>query len=471
MTISLSETPSDTTHDAAFAPARLDTDERAPEGILEIMLSSPLTQDGPGCEAENGRPRPSDGSVATLGLWSTLKRHLGLHGRKPLMGVHSADEFRAIMVRERSAADRHGHSFSVVAFSAVGADIPADRAERLADLLIDRIRLTDEAGWFDAHRIGALLSYTSADGARRLAKDVCRRLGIEPSSTCYEVYIYPSEEHPTRGPGTNGQSQSPLASPPPRDVADNDTDLDQPALPATLWGGAEPAPGVDSLTLSSRLESAVQLPRPAQPLEPLFAQPLPLWKRTIDITGSSVAIILLSPVMLAAASAVKLTTPGPIFFKQLRSGWRARPFMCFKFRSMVADADQRKHELMEHNHRTGPVFKMVDDPRITRVGKFIRKWSIDELPQLFNVLKGDMSLVGPRPPTLDEVEEYRLWHDRRLEVTPGITCLWQITARHDKCFERWVRLDLEYARRRSFWFDLQILLRTLPAVISRRGAC
>jgi lipopolysaccharide/colanic/teichoic acid biosynthesis glycosyltransferase len=138
---------------------------------------------------------------------------------------------------------------------------------------------------------------------------------------------------------------------------------------------------------------------------------------------------------------------------------------------MVADADQRKHELMEHNHRTGPVFKMVDDPRITRVGKFLRKWSIDELPQLFNVLKGDMSLVGPRPPTLDEVQEYKLWHDRRLEVTPGITCLWQITARHDKCFERWVRLDLEYARRRSLWLDLQILFKTVPAVLSKKGAC
>ena len=114
---------------------------------------------------------------------------------------------------------------------------------------------------------------------------------------------------------------------------------------------------------------------------------------------------------------------------------------------------------------------MTDDPRITPVGRFIRKWSIDELPQLFNVLKGDMSLVGPRPPTLDEVDEYKLWQDRRLEITPGITCLWQIYARHDKCFERWVRLDLEYARRRSFLLDLQILLKTLPAVLSHRGAC
>ena len=164
------------------------------------MSSSPLTSHGPGGEAENGRPRPSDRSVAPSGLWSTLKRRLSFHRPKPLLGIHSAAEFRAILIRERSAADRHGHSFSVVAFNAIGADIPADRPGRLADILIGRIRLTDEAGWFDDHRIGVLLSYTSADGAHRLAEDVCRRMGVEASSSCYEVFIYPSEEHPTRCP-------------------------------------------------------------------------------------------------------------------------------------------------------------------------------------------------------------------------------------------------------------------------------
>jgi lipopolysaccharide/colanic/teichoic acid biosynthesis glycosyltransferase len=137
---------------------------------------------------------------------------------------------------------------------------------------------------------------------------------------------------------------------------------------------------------------------------------------------------------------------------------------------MVVDAERHKRELARFNERTGPVFKMTNDPRVTPIGKFIRKWSLDELPQFFNVLKGDMSLVGPRPPTLDEVEEYEIWQGRRLEVKPGITCLWQVTARQDRDFERWVRLDIEYERRQSFLFDLKILFMTPFAVISRKGA-
>ena len=137
---------------------------------------------------------------------------------------------------------------------------------------------------------------------------------------------------------------------------------------------------------------------------------------------------------------------------------------------MVFGAEHKIKELMKYNYRTGPVFKMKDDPRITRVGSFIRNWSIDELPQFFNVLLGDMSMVGPRPPTIDEVPQYDRWHKRRLDIIPGITCIWQAYARQNKCFENWVRLDIEYARKYSLLMDMKILFKTIHTVLSRQGA-
>ena len=201
-----------------------------------------------------------------------------------------------------------------------------------------------------------------------------------------------------------------------------------------------------------------------------FCKEIPKWKRGMDIFGSILAIILFSPIMVVAAIAVKLDSKGGIIFRQKRAGLGEKPFYCYKFRSMYEDSDKMKEKLLTYNERTGPVFKMTDDPRITRVGRVIRKWSIDEMPQFFNVLKGDMSLVGPRPPIVDEVTQYRRWQGRRLEVKPGITCLWQIYERHNSSFENWVRLDIEYARNHSFMLDVKILLQTLPAVLSRRGA-
>ena len=205
-------------------------------------------------------------------------------------------------------------------------------------------------------------------------------------------------------------------------------------------------------------------------LEQIFVRRIPFWKRAMDIVGAIVGLIIFSPLMLTVAIAIKLTSKGPVIFKQKRAGLGGKPFTFYKFRSMVLDAENKKKGLMKFNFRTGPVFKMTDDPRITSVGKFIRKWSFDELPQFYNVLKGDMSLVGPRPPTLDEVPQYDNWQNRRLEVKPGITCLWQISARHKSDFDNWVRLDIEYVRKQSLLLDLKILILTLPAVLSRKGA-
>ena len=194
-------------------------------------------------------------------------------------------------------------------------------------------------------------------------------------------------------------------------------------------------------------------------------------KRALDIFGSTIGLIALSPVLLLLALAVKLTSRGPILFVQQRCGLGGQPFRFYKYRTMVKDADGRKSDLEHLNEMRGPVFKIRRDPRITVLGRLLRKLSLDELPQLWNVLRGDMSLVGPRPPTPDEVERYTPRQVQRLSVMPGITGLWQVSGRNDIAdFERWIDLDLEYAHRWSLWLDLRILAKTAVVVVLLRGA-
>jgi exopolysaccharide biosynthesis polyprenyl glycosylphosphotransferase len=193
-------------------------------------------------------------------------------------------------------------------------------------------------------------------------------------------------------------------------------------------------------------------------------------KRVLDITVSLIALVLLSPVLFAIAIAVKLDSPGPILYTSERIGKKARVFRCIKFRTMVKDADRRRAEILHMNEREGIIFKMTNDPRITRVGRILRKYSLDELPQFFNVLLGDMSVVGPRPPIASEVRQYNLSHLRRLDVTPGITGLWQVQARQDPSFDSYISLDVAYIENWSVWLDVKIILRTIGVVFAGTGS-
>jgi exopolysaccharide biosynthesis polyprenyl glycosylphosphotransferase len=194
-----------------------------------------------------------------------------------------------------------------------------------------------------------------------------------------------------------------------------------------------------------------------------------LLKRWLDVVLSILALILLSPVMLAVAIVVKLDSHGPILYFSERIGKKGRVFRCTKFRTMVLDADKRRADVMHMNERDGVLFKISNDPRITNVGRFLRKYSLDELPQFFNVLRGDMSIVGPRPPLASEVREYKLSHLRRLDVTPGITGLWQVQARQDPSFDSYISLDVTYIENWSIWLDLKILARTVGVVLAGTG--
>jgi len=288
----------------------------------------------------------------------------------------------------------------------------------VAEYLSSRIRLTDELGWLDKDQLCVVLSATSSGGAWKMAETI-QKDRDQAALLEYTVYFYPSHE-----------------------TLSLDTD---PTVQASEHRD-------DALTA---------------PMESLFAQPTRGWKRCLDVAGAVVAIILLSPILLVTAISVRLTSRGPILFSQWRSGRGGMPFRMYKFRSMCVDAEKKKRELLEQNEQDGPAFKIRDDPRVTWVGRILRRTSVDEFPQLWNVLKGDMSLVGPRPLPCDETANCRTWHRRRVDVAPGMTCIWQLHGRSKVSFDDWVRMDISYIRKLSLLQDMKLLVGTLPVLLWR----
>ncbi|ABK60595.1 sugar transferase [Clostridium novyi] len=193
-------------------------------------------------------------------------------------------------------------------------------------------------------------------------------------------------------------------------------------------------------------------------------------KKIIDIVGSLCGIVILSPIMIITAIAIKLDSKGPVFFSQERVGKNGKIFKMYKFRSMIINAEEVLYKLKEKNEMSGPMFKMKDDPRVTRVGKFIRKTSIDELPQLINILKGEMSLVGPRPNLPSEVEQFSDYQRLKLLAKPGLTCYWQVSGRNNIDFEEWMELDIKYIKERSTWVDIKLIFKTVGVLLGDENA-
>ena len=219
------------------------------------------------------------------------------------------------------------------------------------------------------------------------------------------------------------------------------------------------------------MENSLRKLREDERIQPKEGPIYLFFKRAMDIIGSLCGIILLSPLLIIVALAIKIEDPkGSIFFSQQRCGKDNKLFPMYKFRSMVSNAEELLEDLMEHNEMDGPVFKIKEDPRITRVGKFIRKTSIDELPQLFNILRGDMSIVGPRPAIPHEVAEYSDYHKQRLLVKPGLTCIWQVSGRNSIGFEEWMEMDLEYIEKRNLWMDTKLIFKTVGVLFGDENA-
>ncbi len=375
--------------------------------------------------------------------------------------IYDEKEFREIIGRERDRVDRHNGKFSLVSFGVRTLHRKENISEPLIRVLLARkLRSIDYAGRCCSGHISVMLHNADSKGAMCYVRNICHLYGNEANPIEFSIFTYPDESK------NKGDGGIPECFPSDFPLIGSKKDFERKSFCAKNIQ--------EELSRISPPASTGMLKDNSSPrwgFRNIFVKKMSVWKRIFDIVGSAVCVFIFSPIMLLLALIIKLSSTGPIIFKQKRAGICGRPFTFYKFRSMIINAEEKKKELLSHNLRTGPVFKMSNDPRVTFVGKFIRKWSLDELPQFFNVLKGDMSLVGPRPPTLDEVPEYDEWHKRRLDIKPGITCIWQVYARHNKSFENWVRLDIDYARSQSLLLDLKILFKTIPAVISRKGAC
>jgi exopolysaccharide biosynthesis polyprenyl glycosylphosphotransferase len=347
--------------------------------------------------------------------------------------------FRDFLVREQKRAERFSEPFVLLL---VGIDDPASSAGRVwkaaTAALIASSRETDVVGWVTKGRVLGLVLTEINASEEAIARDVEARVRQELANRL------------------DARTQAGLAIRLHFNVRTSAT-----SGPEGLWP-ADPMLFDAPEARRSQLRDAL--------------------KRAVDILGSGALLTLLSPVFLVIAALIKLKSPGPVFFRQVRVGEKAKPFTMLKFRSMHANADSKVHQQyvtqfiksggQSSESGRGDVFKLTNDPRITPLGRFLRKTSLDELPQLWNVLRGDMSLVGPRPPLFYETEQYQSWHWRRvLDAKPGVTGLWQVAGRSRTTFDGMVRLDLRYVRTRSLWTDIKILLATPAAVITGKGAC
>ena len=344
-----------------------------------------------------------------------LSRKKAIRSRRLL----DESDFRFEVERERIRADRSRLTLAILVI-----ELPPDRSTIrdfafLSKVLLRRLRITDTAGHLSDGRIAVLLPDTSKSGAWKVASDVCDVYPPGNDRPNCEVYVYPDE---SAAPPDDSQQRNkePVGS-----------------------RGAE--------------------------LEGLFAYPTPMVKRALDVLGACLGLVVTAPLLMLLAALIKFTSPGPVFFSQLREGHGGRRFHIYKLRTMRADAPHLLAALRAHSEQDGPAFKMSRDPRTTWIGRLLRKSSLDDLPQFWNVLLGDMSLVGPRPLDVSESLQCAPWQRRRLAVVPGLTCIWQVRGRSTVTFEEWMRMDLEYLRHRSFSYDLRLLLSTIPSLVLQRG--
>ena len=402
------------------------------ETVAEPTVESPVNRRLPRLSA---RPVARRAPAARR---TRASRPSGCDRRLHQAHVMSEEIFRSVLLRERRRADRFNQPFLLFL---VGVDKQADaELPALPAAVVDALgavtRDTDVLGWFKGQAVLGLivpeLGASGVDLAREVEARILKELALRLDADARRQISVGLHAH----------------------------------MPATDAAEAG-LPSVEPIVSSLR-------PVEEQSWRELF-------KRVLDVCGSGALLLILSPLFLVIAALVRLKSPGPVFFRQVRIGRRAQPFTMLKFRTMHANNDSAIHQqyvswFIQSSGKTqtadGTTFKLANDPRITPVGGLLRKTSLDELPQLWNVFVGDMSLVGPRPPLAYEVEQYKPWHCRRvLEAKPGITGLWQVTGRSRTTFDEMVRLDLRYAKSHSLWTDIKILLATPRAVISGKGAC
>ncbi len=388
-----------------------------------------MTQD----TTEKGTPRHASG-VRKLHN-SVLARRNAVHGDFLL----NDEDFRFVADCERMRVDRNGSVLSLLLVRLQYQN--PDDLSFFARILEGRIRITDTPGLLADGRVAVLLPDTKAAGAWKVAEDVSEVYPPGPGRPECDVLEYPNADR--------GRAH------------DQDDSFDSQNGFGSTEEGSEAS--------SDNVGSGRPADKPAPTNEFFFARKMPLWKRVLDVVGGTVGLVASLPILAVAAVAVKASSRGPAFFRQQREGHGGESFTMWKLRTMQVDAEAKKPELRRFSQQDGPAFKMRKDPRTTSVGKFLRWSSIDELPQFWNVIKGDMSLVGPRPLPVDESIACQNWQRRRLQVTPGMTCTWQVCERGNVSFDEWVRMDLRYVKDHSLWEDLRLLLLTLPSLLMQKG--
>ena len=334
-------------------------------------------------------------------------------------------EFQRALAKERSRVERDGNCFGFIILRLQNLNDVRRQSVQLAKLLHRRLRDSDEKGHLGVGRIGVMLPSTGSVASEYVLEDLLRLARLQGLAIEGEAFVYPDQESP-------------------KENSNSDT-------------GAE----------AGSLEEVVESKISSAPLAVMIPA-YPSWKRALDITGASIGLLVSSPILLLMAGLIKLTSGGPVIFKQRRTGYLGEKFEIYKLRTMVCNAEELKAALQALNERDGPAFKMKRDPRITTIGRFLRATGLDELPQLLNVLRGEMSLVGPRPLPIDEAAECNSWQRRRMEVKPGITCFWQIAKSRQISFVDWMRLDLQYARSASFKLDIKLITKTFASVFLGR---
>lgn len=389
---------------------------------------------------------------ATLSKWLAPK----MPGSENLL---SEPAFRKVLAKERHRCDRYGIQFGLLLFEANqdSHDSSDKQYAQLGKCFSDRLRITDEMGLLNS-RLAIVLPHTGRRGTCQVM-DTLKSIAAEAGIYCQcQAQVYPDD---ASDDSTENRLDSDTFSTPPF----SDSIFDD----APFKKGS----GDSSVAIANRAEldretSQSKLAVGSVPPS-LLCDPYPTWKRTIDIVGSAAGLIVASPLLLAAAMLIKATSRGPVFYTQSRTGYLGQRFTIFKLRSMVIDADAKKLTLVDRNERDGPTFKIANDPRVTLVGRLLRKYGIDELPQLWNVLRGDMALVGPRPLPVDEADKCNQWQRGRGDSKPGLTCTWQVKKSEAISFTDWMRLDLNYCRKRSLGKDIRLIFSTALTILRGRA--
>ena len=346
-------------------------------------------------------------------------------------------QLQRVLAKERTRTDRNASVFGLIILRFVDMRDVRHSAVKLAKILHRRLRDTDEKGHLNYGRIGVVLPATDDEGTEFVLADILRLARAAKLNIDGEAFVYPER---------------------PRRAEDRPDDSDTAARE-----------GSSSSEVASGHQSVVSPQGRARGLPiAMCVAPYPLWKRSLDIIGAGIGLIVAVPIIALSAAIIRSTSRGPGFFAQERVGYLGQRFSIYKLRTMVANAEELKPALLACNERDGPAFKMHADPRITRFGRLLRSTGLDELPQLVNVLSGDMSLVGPRPLPVAEAEQCTAWQRARLNTKPGLTCFWQLAKSRKMSFVEWMRLDIRYARARNVWLDAKLILNTFLAVVLGR---